>query len=34
VPGRFEDGTLDFAIEPGESQVWFTCFEPCSRARD
>ena len=33
VPSRFEDGALDFAIEPSESQVWFAYFEPYSRAR-
>ena len=33
VPSRFEDGALDFAIEPSASQVWFAYFEPYSRAR-
>ena len=33
MPSRFEDGALNFAIEPSESQVWFAYFEPYSRAR-
>ncbi|WP_324733420.1 M14 family metallopeptidase [Pseudomonas paeninsulae] len=33
VPSRFEEGALNFAIEPSEAQVWFAYFEPYSRAR-
>ncbi|SDG48094.1 Murein tripeptide amidase MpaA [Pseudomonas benzenivorans] len=33
VPSRFDDGALDFSLEPCEAQVWFAYFEPYSRAR-
>jgi murein tripeptide amidase MpaA len=33
VPSRFENGALDFTIEPSQAQVWFAYFEPYSRAR-
>jgi murein tripeptide amidase MpaA len=33
VPSRFEDGALNFAIEPSAPQVWFAYFEPYSRTR-
>ena len=33
VPSRFEDGALQFELEPREAQVWFAYFEPYSRAR-
>jgi murein tripeptide amidase MpaA len=33
VPSRFEQGALQFAIEPREAQVWFAYFEPYSRER-
>lgn len=33
VPSRFDDGALDFSLEPREAQVWFAYFEPYSRAR-
>ncbi len=33
VPSRFEDGALNFDIEPQQAQIWFAYFEPYSRAR-
>ncbi|QLC73916.1 carboxypeptidase family protein [Pseudomonas sp. LPB0260] len=33
VPSRFEEGALQFELEPREAQVWFAYFEPYSRAR-
>ncbi|MDM8350387.1 M14-type cytosolic carboxypeptidase [Pseudomonas sp. sp1636] len=33
VPSRFEEGALNFAIEPSAAQVWFAYFQPYSRAR-
>lgn len=33
VPSRFEDGALNFDIEPQQGQIWFAYFEPYSRER-
>ena len=33
VPSRFEDGALNFDIEPQHGQIWFAYFEPYSRER-
>lgn len=33
VPSRFDNGALDFDLEPREAQAWFAYFEPYSRAR-
>ncbi len=33
VPSRFEEGALNFDIEPQHAQIWFAYFEPYSRER-
>jgi murein tripeptide amidase MpaA len=33
VPSRFEEGALNFDIEPEHGQIWFAYFEPYSRER-
>lgn len=33
VPSRFENGALNFDIEPLHAQIWFAYFEPYSRER-
>ncbi|SDI18333.1 Murein tripeptide amidase MpaA [Pseudomonas flavescens] len=33
VPSRFEDGALNFGLEPEHEQIWFAYFEPYSRQR-
>ncbi|MFP6849035.1 MAG: M14-type cytosolic carboxypeptidase [Pseudomonas sp.] len=33
VPSRFEEGALNFDVEPLHAQIWFAYFEPYSRER-
>lgn len=33
VPSRFENGALNFGLEPEQARIWFAYFEPYSRER-